>query len=51
MDFLLSEMQKRGLNGVFFFGNNWEWSGGFLQYLNWHNKLDDTTMAKKIYVG
>lgn len=47
MDFLLNEMNKRNLNAVFFFGNNWEWSGGFLQYLNWHNRLDDTTMAKK----
>lgn len=47
MDFLLQQLQKRKMYGVFFFSNNWEWSGGFLQYMNWHNKLDDTTMAKK----
>jgi mannan endo-1,4-beta-mannosidase len=48
MDFLLQQLQKRKMYGVFFFSNNWEWSGGFLQYLNWHNKLDDATMAKKL---
>ena len=47
MDFLLQELQKRGMYGVFFFSNNWEWSGGFLQYLNWHHKIDDATLAKK----
>jgi mannan endo-1,4-beta-mannosidase len=47
MDFLLQQLQKRKMYGVFFFSNNWEWSGGFLQYLNWHNKIDDSTLAKK----
>jgi mannan endo-1,4-beta-mannosidase len=47
MDFLLQQLQKRKMYAVFFFSNNWEWSGGFLQYLNWHNKIDDATMAKK----
>jgi len=47
MDFLLQQLQKRKMYGVFFFSNNWEWSGGFLQYLNWHNTIDDATMAKK----
>jgi len=47
MDFLVQQLQKRKMYGVFFFSNNWEWSGGFLQYLNWHGKIDDTTLAKK----
>ena len=47
MDFLLQQLAKRKMYGVFFFSNNWEWSGGFLQYLNWHNKIDDATLAKK----
>ena len=47
MDFLLQQLEKRNMYGVFFFSNNWEWSGGFLQYLNWHHKIDDTTLAKK----
>ena len=47
MDFLLQQLQKRNMHGVFFLSNNWEWSGGFLQYLNWHKKIDDTTLAKK----
>lgn len=47
MDFLLQQLQKRNMYGVFFLSNNWEWSGGFLQYLNWHNKIDDATLSKK----
>jgi mannan endo-1,4-beta-mannosidase len=47
MDFLLQQLGKRNMYGVFFFSNNWEWSGGFLQYLNWHKKIDDATLAKK----
>ena len=47
MDFLLQQLEKRKMYGVFFFSNNWEWSGGFLQYLNWHNKISDATLAKK----
>lgn len=47
MDFLLQQLEKRNMYGVFFFSNNWEWSGGFLQYLNWHKKIEDTTLAKK----
>jgi mannan endo-1,4-beta-mannosidase len=47
MDYLLQQLNKRKMYGVFFFSNNWEWSGGFLQYLNWHNVIDDSTMGKK----
>lgn len=47
MDFLLQQLKKRNMYAVFYFGNNWEWSGGFLQYLNWHQKIDDNTLAKK----
>jgi mannan endo-1,4-beta-mannosidase len=47
MDFLLQQLEKRKLYAVFYFANNWEWSGGFLQYLNWNNKIDDSTLAKK----
>lgn len=47
MDFLLQQLQKRKMTAVFFLSNNWEWSGGFLQYLNWYGKIDDSTLAKK----
>lgn len=36
LDFLLSECEKRDLKVVLFFTNNWEWSGGFGQYLEWN---------------
>ncbi len=48
MDFLLQQLQKRKMYGVFYFSNNWEWSGGFLQYLNWRNKISDADLAKKL---
>ncbi|MGC4102821.1 glycoside hydrolase 5 family protein [Ferruginibacter sp.] len=47
MDFLLQQLEKRKMYAVFFFTNNWEWSGGMLQYLNWHGKISDTALAKK----
>lgn len=34
-DFLLAEASKRDLKIVFVLNNNWEWSGGFGQYLEW----------------
>ncbi|MVN22743.1 glycoside hydrolase 5 family protein [Mucilaginibacter arboris] len=48
LDYLLNEMHKRNMYAVLFLSNNWEWSGGFLQYLNWNGKLTDTTMRKKL---
>jgi len=48
VDFLLRALGKRKMNAVFFFSNNWEWSGGFLQYLTWNGKLNRDSVAKKI---
>jgi len=48
LDILLSEMGKRNMKAVLFLSNNWEWSGGFLQYLNWNGKLSDTDMRGKM---
>lgn len=48
LDFLLSEMGKRNMKAVIFISNNWEWSGGFLQYLNWHRLIADTVLNKKL---
>ena len=48
MDFLLAEMAKRNMKAVLFLSNNWEWSGGFLQYLNWNDKISDSVLARKL---
>lgn len=48
LDFLLSEMNRRGMKAVIFLSNNWEWSGGFLQYLNWNGLISDTTLKRKL---
>ncbi len=48
LDFLLNEMRKRDMRVVLYLSNNWEWSGGFLQYLNWNGQLADSVMRKKM---
>ncbi|HTQ98775.1 MAG TPA: hypothetical protein VMH83_02250 [Candidatus Acidoferrum sp.] len=35
LDFLLSEMAKRGMTAVLYLNNYWQWSGGMSQYLAW----------------
>ncbi len=36
------------MKAVIFLSNNWEWSGGFLQYLKWNGLLDDSIMRRKL---
>ncbi|MGQ3087395.1 glycoside hydrolase 5 family protein [Flavobacterium sp.] len=36
LDHLLAEMGKRGMYAVLYLNNNWEWSGGMAQYLEWN---------------
>ena len=38
LDFLLTEMGKRGLRAVMVLNNFWQWSGGMAQYVSWHEK-------------
>ncbi len=48
LDFLLAEMAARNMKAVLFLSNNWEWSGGFLQYLNWNGLIADAVLNKKL---
>ncbi|MEO6151196.1 MAG: cellulase family glycosylhydrolase [Mucilaginibacter sp.] len=48
LDFFLFEMGKRQMYAVLYLSNNWEWSGGFLQYLNWNGQLDLAAMQPKM---
>lgn len=48
LDILLDEMNKREMKAVLFFSNNWEWSGGFLQYLNWNGLIADSVLRRKL---
>ncbi|AOW22114.1 beta-mannanase [Urechidicola croceus] len=36
LDFLMAEMRKREMYAVLYMNNNWEWSGGISQYLEWN---------------
>jgi mannan endo-1,4-beta-mannosidase len=48
LDVLLNEMRKRNMKAVIFFSNNWEWSGGFLQYLQWNGIISDSVLRSKM---
>jgi mannan endo-1,4-beta-mannosidase len=47
LDLVLAEMGKRGMRAVIFLSNNWEWSGGFQQYLIWNGVIDDKWLVNK----
>ncbi len=47
LDIILAEMAKRDMKAVIFFSNNWEWSGGFQQYLIWNNVIDKKWLTEK----
>jgi len=48
LDLVLAEMAKRDMKAVVFFSNNWEWSGGFQQYLIWNNLVPDDQKTRKL---
>jgi mannan endo-1,4-beta-mannosidase len=48
LDYLLTEMGRRKMKAVLFISNNWEWSGGFLQYLNWNGLIADSVLNRKL---
>lgn len=35
LDFCLAEMATRGMRGILFLSNYWQWSGSFAQYVRW----------------
>lgn len=48
LDLVLAEMGKRGMKAVVFLSNNWEWSGGFQQYLIWHGRVAEELKTRKL---
>lgn len=47
LDLVLAEMAKRDMRAVVFFSNNWEWSGGWQQYLIWNGLASPDLLARK----
>lgn len=35
LDFLLDELDRRGMTAVVYLNNSWEWSGGYGSYIEW----------------
>jgi mannan endo-1,4-beta-mannosidase len=48
LDLVLHEMGKRNLKAIVFFSNNWEWSGGFQQYLIWNKLVPKDQETRKL---
>ncbi len=48
LDLILSEMGKRKMTAVVFLSNNWEWSGGFQQYLAWNGLVPKELLTRKL---
>ncbi len=48
LDILLTELDKRKMKAVLFLSNNWEWTGGFLQYLRWNGLIEDSVFRRKL---
>jgi mannan endo-1,4-beta-mannosidase len=48
MDVLLNELAKRKMTAVIYLSNNWNWSGGFLQYLKWNGGIPDSAFNEDI---
>lgn len=47
LDLVLYEMGKRRMKAVIFLSNNWEWSGGFQQYLIWNKVVSESLLTRK----
>ena len=48
LDLILHEMGKRDMKAVLFLSNNWEWSGGFQQYLIWNGRVPEGLKTRKL---
>ena len=51
MDALLVELGKRKMTAIIYLSNNWNWSGGFLQYLKWNRLIPDSAFNTDIPWG
>lgn len=49
LDYLLADLEKRGMKAVIYLTNAWEWSGGFSSYLQWAGKGDAVIPADSGY--
>lgn len=43
-DRFLAEVEKRNMKVVFVLSNNWEWSGGFGQYVEWSRSISNSSV-------
>jgi mannan endo-1,4-beta-mannosidase len=48
LDLILTEMAKRRMKAVIFLSNNWEWTGGFQQYVDWNGLIPDHMRSRKL---
>ncbi len=41
LDYFMYQLGERDMNAVLYLANAWEWSGGFIQYLQWAGEIDE----------
>ncbi len=41
LDYFMYQLRLRDMTAVLYLANAWEWSGGFVQYLQWAGDVDD----------
>ena len=53
LDYLMAELEKRGMKAVLYLNNAWEWSGGYGTYLEWAGEgvAPDPSEGYEIYTG
>lgn len=49
LDYLIADLEKRGMKAVLYLNNAWEWSGGFSTYLEWAGAGDAVNPADAGY--
>jgi mannan endo-1,4-beta-mannosidase len=48
LDIVLAEMAQRDMKAVIFLSNNWEWSGGFQQYVDWNGLVPNELKGRAL---
>ncbi|MFI3303346.1 MAG: beta-mannosidase [Rikenellaceae bacterium] len=41
LDYFMYQLEIRDMSAVLYLANAWEWSGGFIQYLQWAGEIDE----------
>ncbi len=49
LDYVMAELERRGMTAVIYLNNAWEWSGGYTSFLEWAGEGDTPLPAVESY--